>query len=176
MEEEMVDEVMEEEMVDEVMEEEVMEEEPVVGFRGPDQWTVEVPATRAEIEAELEKFRGDSFVFVSWGGAYQAAQRQAYIVPFEAQFGIDVIEESVPTAAKIRAMVETDNIEWHVIDNGTAGAFQLALSGDLEELELQHNRCTGLPGSGPGPLVRRRWHNLVHRAGLQHRFIPRWSP
>ena len=141
MEEEMVDEVMEEEvmeeeMVDEVMEEEVMEDEPVVGLRGPDQWTVEDPATRAEIEAELEKFRGDSFVFVSWGGAYQAAQRQAYIVPFEAQFGIDVIEESVPTAAKIRAMVETDNIEWHVIDNGTAGAFQLALSGDLEELDF----------------------------------------
>jgi putative spermidine/putrescine transport system substrate-binding protein len=113
-----------------------MEDDAMVGMRGPDQWTVEEPATRAEIEAELEKFRGDSFVFVSWGGAYQAAQRQAYIVPFEAQFGIDVIEESVPTAAKTRAMVETENIEWHVIDNGTAGAFQLALSGDLEELDF----------------------------------------
>ncbi len=143
-EEEMVEEVMEEdvmeeEMVEEVMEEDVMEEEPgdgMVGLRGPDQWTVDNPATLEEVEAELEKFRGSSFVFVSWGGAYQAAQRQAYIVPFEEKFGIDVVEESVPTAAKIRAMVETSNIEWHVIDNGTGSAFQLALTGDLEELDF----------------------------------------
>ena len=52
---------------------------------------MENPATLAEIEAELEKRRGESFVFVSWGGAFQAAQRQAYVIPFQDKFGIKVI-------------------------------------------------------------------------------------
>ncbi|MFQ5874647.1 MAG: hypothetical protein ACE5JL_12730, partial [Dehalococcoidia bacterium] len=53
------------------------------GLRPIEEWTVENPATLAEIEFELEKHRGESLVFVSWGGAYQAAQRQAYIEPFQ---------------------------------------------------------------------------------------------
>ena len=174
-EEVMEEEVMEEEPVEEVMEEEVMEEEPVeevmeeeptevVGLRGPDDWTVDNPATFEEIEAELMKLSGSSFVFVSWGGAYQAAQRQAYIVPFEEKFGIDVIEESVPTAAKTRAMVETGNIDWHVIDNGTGGAIQLALTGDLEELDFSiidtrdHLEIVKAPWFGGGGIT---WSEVV---------------
>ena len=138
-EEVMEEEVMEEEMVEEVMEEEVMEEEPgdgMVGLRGPDEWTVENPATLEEVEAELEKLRGGSLVFVSWGGAYQSAQRQAFIVPFVEKFGIEVIEESVPTIAKQRAMAETGNITWHVIDWGTPAVYQMSATGHLEELDF----------------------------------------
>jgi putative spermidine/putrescine transport system substrate-binding protein len=135
-EEAMEEEVMEEQPGDEVMEEEVMEEQPGDGLRPLDQWTVENPATLAEIEAELENYRGESFVFISWGGAYQAAQRQAFIVPFEDQFGIDVIEETVPTAAKIRAQAETGNILWHVMDWGSSGIWQFGPSGDVEELDF----------------------------------------
>ena len=82
------------------------------------------------------KLSGGSLVFVSWGGAYQAAQREAFIVPFVEKFGIEVIEESVPTVAKQRAMAETGNITWHVIDWGTPAVYQMGGTGHLEELDF----------------------------------------
>ena len=88
------------------------------GLRSRDQWTEAEPATFEELEAHIEEHRGESFVFTSWGGAYQAAQRQAYIVPYQEQFGIDIVEESPMEYAKIRAMVETQNFSWNVIDVG----------------------------------------------------------
>ena len=76
--------VMEDEEPDDAMPEptataEAMEE---TGIRPRSEWTVDNPATREEIEAELQKYRGRSLVFSSWGGAYQSAQRQAYLIPF----------------------------------------------------------------------------------------------
>ncbi|MEE9198529.1 MAG: extracellular solute-binding protein, partial [Dehalococcoidia bacterium] len=106
------------------------------GLRPLSEWTVANPATLAEIEAELEKFRGDTLVFVSWGGAYQGAQRQAYIEPFEAQFGIDILEESPVEYPKIRAMSEVGNVTWHVVDVGHRATFQFGATGDLEELDF----------------------------------------
>ena len=100
------------------------------------EWTVENPATLAEIEAELENFRGESLVFVSWGGAYQAAQREAYIVPFTAKFGIEVLEDSPTEYPKVRIMAETGNITWDVIDVGQRVTYQFAATGDIEELDF----------------------------------------
>ncbi len=77
---------------------------PTTGLRAMSEWTVENPATLAEIEAELENYRGESLVFASWGGAYQAAQREAYIIPFTAKFGIDIVEDSPVEYPKISAM------------------------------------------------------------------------
>ena len=139
MEEEMVEEVMEEEvMEEEVMEEEVMVEDPPSdgGLRPIDQWTLENPATMAEIEAELESYRGESFVFISWGGAYQAAQRQAYLIPFQDQFGIEIVEETLPSAAKIRAQKETGNIQWDVVSWGGPGAWQFGPNDEIERLDF----------------------------------------
>ncbi|MEE9249413.1 MAG: extracellular solute-binding protein, partial [Dehalococcoidia bacterium] len=109
---------------------------PTTGLRDRSQWTVENPATLAEIEAALEQFRGDNFVFVSWGGAYGGAQRQAFIIPFQDKFGIEIIEDTIPSAAKIRAMAETGNVTWHVFDTGGVTIFQLGETGDLEELDF----------------------------------------
>ena len=112
---------------------EAMEE---TGIRPRDQWTVEEPATREEIEAELQKYRGQSLVFASWGGAYQAAQRQAYGVPFAEQFGIDIIDDSQPTLGNVRARSQSGNVTWHLFDTGTGSIYQLANTGDLEELDF----------------------------------------
>ena len=75
-------------------------------------------------------------MFASWGGAYQAAQRQAYIEPFKSQFGIDVIEESVRTGTETKAMVTSGDVQWHVLDRGTGDSWQLAQSGYLEDLDF----------------------------------------
>ena len=130
--------VMEDEEPDDAMPEptattEAMEE---TGMRLRSEWTVENPATREEIEAELAKYRGQSIVFSSWGGAYQSAQRQAYGEPFAEQFGIEVIDDSQPTVGRVRAMQESGNIAWHVFDTGGGSIHALANGGSLEELDF----------------------------------------
>jgi putative spermidine/putrescine transport system substrate-binding protein len=130
--------VMEDEEPDDAMPEptattEAMEE---TGMRLRSEWTVENPATREEIEAELAKYRGQSIVFSSWGGAYQSAQRQAYGVPFAEQFGIEIIDDSQPTVGRVRAMQESGNVAWHVFDTGGGSIHALANGGSLEELDF----------------------------------------
>ena len=109
---------------------------PGAGLRPRDQWTVDNPATIEEITAELENYRGRSLVFSSWGGAYQAAQRKAYAIPFTEQFGIEVIDDNQPLLAKVRAMAESGNVTWHVFDTGAASIHTLGKTGALEELDF----------------------------------------
>ena len=110
-------------------------------LRPMSEWTDEEPATFDEIEAELANYKGQSLNVVSWGGAYQAAQRQAYFLPFQEKFGIELVEDSPVEYAKIRSMVETGNVTWDVVDSGTRAVYQLGPTGDLEELSgAIHNR------------------------------------
>jgi putative spermidine/putrescine transport system substrate-binding protein len=44
------------------------------------------------------------------------AQREAFFAPFRKETGIDVIETTTPEFAKIRAMVESGNTEWDVVN------------------------------------------------------------
>ena len=127
--------MMEDEEPDEAMPEPtaMMEE---TGIRPKSEWTEENPATKEEIEAELQKYRGRSIVFSSWGGAYQAAQRRAYAIPFTEQFGIEIIDDNQPELAKVRAMAETGNITWHVFDTGAGSLHNLGKTGDLEDLDF----------------------------------------
>ena len=104
-------------------------------------WTADAPGTFEEIEAELANYSGQSLNVTSWGGAYQAAQRQAYFIPFADKFNINLIEDSPVEYAKIRSMVETGNVTWDVVDSGTRAVYQLGPTGDLEELTPAiHNR------------------------------------
>jgi putative spermidine/putrescine transport system substrate-binding protein len=59
-----------------------------------------------------------SMVFASWGGAYQEAVEQAWVEPFSAETGIDVFRDTEPEVARIRAMVDTGNVEWDVVTGG----------------------------------------------------------
>ncbi|MEE9249416.1 MAG: extracellular solute-binding protein [Dehalococcoidia bacterium] len=107
---------------------------PTTGLRDRSQWTEANPATLAEIEAELEKHRGESLVWVSWGGAYQSAQRAAHIIPFEAKFGIEIIEDSPASYSKFAAQVESGNLQWHVMD--VAGDFVFGFGDQVEPIDL----------------------------------------
>ena len=105
------------------------------GPRAMSEWTVAEPATREEIEAALEKHRGSSLVFATWGGAYESAQNLAYMAPFQEQFGVEIVTDTMQYA-KVRAQVETGNLQWHVMDFGGQAAWQHSVDGWLEELDF----------------------------------------
>ena len=59
---------------------------------------------------------GKEIVLSSWGGSYEKAVIKAMVEPFEKETGIKVIVTSYPDFAKVKAMVDTGNIEWDVVD------------------------------------------------------------
>jgi putative spermidine/putrescine transport system substrate-binding protein len=61
----------------------------------------------------------DSMTIVSWGGAYQKSQINAYAEPYKAMHPeVEVIwdESSNEAVAKLRAMNEAGNITWDLVD------------------------------------------------------------
>ena len=80
------------------------------------------------------KLKGSGSVRVcSYGGAFQAAQRQAYFKPFEELSGIKVIESEGPDIAKVKAMVDTGNVEYDVGEFDRASVINLSRKGDYWE-------------------------------------------
>jgi putative spermidine/putrescine transport system substrate-binding protein len=68
---------------------------------------------------------------VSWGGAYQSSQINAYFVPYQANTGVSVVwEEASPDAvARLRAMAEANNLTWDLVDVEAADAMRLCDEG-----------------------------------------------
>ena len=111
---------------------------PVVGkLRSVEEASCTNPLTRAELEAVLEKYRGRSFTFASWGGAMQAALREAYLKPFQERFGISIVEDSGVSIAKTQAMVEAGNVTWDVVQLGPTTAMRLGPREIFEELDCR---------------------------------------
>ncbi len=81
-----------------------------------------------------DKLKGTGVVrYCSFGGALQDAQRKAYLKPFEELSGIKVIESEGPDAAKVKAMVDTGNIEWDVYEDDAGSVLNLLKKGDYYE-------------------------------------------
>jgi putative spermidine/putrescine transport system substrate-binding protein len=91
---------------------------------------VELP----EITSIPDNLKGSGEVTVaSYGGTFQDAQREAYFKPFEQLSGIKVNEAEGPDTAKVKAMVDTGNIEWDVAEFDRAGVINLEKKGDYWE-------------------------------------------
>ncbi|QPC95505.1 ABC transporter substrate-binding protein [Mesorhizobium sp. INR15] len=73
-------------------------------------------------------------VFVSWGGAYQDAIREAWLKPFTAATGTKVIEETSPETAKIQAMISAGTVSWDIVTDGGLGVARGAQAGLFEEI------------------------------------------
>ncbi len=86
-----------------------------------------------EITAALA---ADSMTITSWGGAYQTSQRKTYFEPFAAKTGTKITEEEYNgEIAKIRAMVEANNVTWDVVDVDTQTAQQGCDEGIFQKLD-----------------------------------------
>lgn len=80
----------------------------------------------------------DSMTVVSWGGAYQNSQVQAYIEPYkEMNPELEVVtdESSAEAVTKLRAMSEAGNVTWDVVDVVAADAMRLCDEGLAMEID-----------------------------------------
>lgn len=93
----------------------------------------EIPAL-PEFDTIPENLKGSGEVRVqSWGGAFQDAQREAYFKPFQDLSGITVIESEGPDPSKVKAMVDTGNVEQDIVQMDRAEVILLEKQGDYWE-------------------------------------------
>lgn len=57
-----------------------------------------------------------NMTFVSYGGSFQEAQEKALVKPFAEASQVNVVTDSGPSVAKIKAMVEAGNVQWDVVE------------------------------------------------------------
>jgi len=57
----------------------------------------------------------NELVFVGFGGSYQDGQTKALFEPFEKETGIKVVQTTGVDLAKLRAQVQSKNVEWDLI-------------------------------------------------------------
>ena len=80
------------------------------------------PATSEESSSpetdssDSEESDGRTLTFVSWGGAYQEAQTNAYLTSYEEETGVTVVQDGPTDYAKIIAMVEAGQVSWDIVD------------------------------------------------------------
>ncbi|WNW10020.1 ABC transporter substrate-binding protein [Pseudomonas sp. DTU_2021_1001937_2_SI_NGA_ILE_001] len=78
----------------------------------------------------------ESVNFVSWGGSTQDAQKQAWANPFTKATGITVVQDGPTDYGKLKAMVESGNVQWDVVDVEADFALRAASEGLLEPLDF----------------------------------------
>lgn len=78
----------------------------------------------------------ESLSFVSWGGTTQDAQKDAWAVPFSEKTGIKVLQDGPTDYGKLKAMVESGNVQWDVVDVEADFALRAAREGLLEPLDF----------------------------------------
>jgi putative spermidine/putrescine transport system substrate-binding protein len=89
----------------------------------------------SSLRAQTTPPKPDQIVVNASGGAMGSAMQDAYFGPFEAEHGIRVVETSPVDFGKLRAMVESGNIEWTVTELGGQDAVRASRMGLLEPLD-----------------------------------------
>jgi putative spermidine/putrescine transport system substrate-binding protein len=82
------------------------------------------------------EFEGKNITFASWGGAYQDAEKIAYCDPFTAKTGVTVTQDGPIDDAKLRAMVESGQMDWDVVDITHSTIYTEIKDSLLEKLDL----------------------------------------
>lgn len=80
--------------------------------------------------------QAQSMVFTSWGGTTQDAQKAAWAEPFTAATGIKVQQDGPTDYGKFKAMVESGNVAWDVVDVEYDFAVKAAQDGLVEPLDF----------------------------------------
>jgi len=92
------------------------------------------PANMPEISSIPEKLKGTGEVRIAaYGGTAQDAERVAYFKPFEKLSGIKTTDIAGADINKVKAMVETGNVQWDVVQLGRSTVKNLMKKGDYFE-------------------------------------------
>ncbi|CUH39842.1 ABC-type uncharacterized transport system, periplasmic component [Jannaschia seosinensis] len=105
-------------------------------------------AFAAAHEAEM----ADEMTVVSWGGAYQGSQDEAYVKPYvEMNPEVEVTwdESSAEAVAKMRAMNEAGNVTWDLVDVVASDAIRLCDEGLA--MEVDHDEILAPAPDGTDP-------------------------
>ncbi|WP_279027454.1 polyamine ABC transporter substrate-binding protein [Gibbsiella quercinecans] len=79
----------------------------------------------------------DTMSFISWGGTTQDAQKEAWVAPFSKQTNVKVISDGPTDYGKFKAMVDSGNVSWDVVDVEADFAQRAAAAGLLEPLDFK---------------------------------------
>ncbi len=74
-------------------------------------------------------------VMVGWGGAWEETMKEAFGDPFEKETGIKVVYTSPIDFGKMKAMVESGNVEWDVSQAGFFRILPAAKAGIIEPID-----------------------------------------
>src|SRR5262245_48402197 len=92
------------------------------------------PPKLPEITTIPDRLKGSGVVRIAgYGGTAQDAERTAYFQPFEKLSGIKTIDVPGADLNKVKAMVDTGNIEWDVVQLGRSSVKNLMKKGDYFE-------------------------------------------
>lgn len=94
---------------------------------------------------DLSSLAGKKMTAVSWGGAFQDAERNAWFTPFAKAAGVTISEDTDPSDARIVAMVKSGNVTWDLCDVGLEQAYSVGEQGYLEPLDYGVIDTTGIP-------------------------------
>ena len=77
----------------------------------------------------------EEMVLSTWGGMLEENTRKTVVIPFEKATGVKVQMTTYPDFVKVKAMVDTGNIEWDVVDFEEKMLYRGAQAGILEPLD-----------------------------------------
>lgn len=75
-------------------------------------------------------------VFTSWGGTTQDAQAASWAAPFTEKNGVNVRQDGPTDYGKLKAMVDSGNVDWDVVDVEYDFAIAAAQMGLLEPIDF----------------------------------------
>lgn len=80
-------------------------------------------------------FAADPIVFASWGGTTQSSQQKDWAQPFTQSTGINVLMDGPTDYGKLKAMVESGNVNWDVVDVEGDFAYAAQRDGLIEPID-----------------------------------------
>lgn len=98
-------------------------------------WVIGLGATL--LAGSLSARAEQTLTFVSWGGSTQAAQESAWAAPFTQETGIQVRMAGPTDYDTFRAMVQSGDVSWDVVDVEADFALRAGREGLLEPLDLK---------------------------------------
>lgn len=78
----------------------------------------------------------NEIVFTSWGGTTQDAQKEAWAAPFQKKTGVQVKMDGPTDYGKLKAMVDSGNVSWDVVDVEGDFGVAAAKQGLLEPIDF----------------------------------------